>query len=217
MKNGGIVPPAKRKANGYRVYTEVHEAYFKCIRAMYPGFGMATVRKVMPMIQQNKFTEALWEVNRVQANLYENKQQAIKALDILKPDNMESFLNRQNKNLYNIGGEVEREIKVPATTIRHWEKEGLIKPVRDAENGYRMYSRDDIRKLLIIRTVQSSVYFLDSVREILDRINQLNVTEARKITMDSLVYMDYQIEQQLRGAHYLYRLIKLLKKKEKEA
>lgn len=96
-------------------------------------------------------------------------------------------------------------------------KEGLIKPVRDAENGYRMYSRDDIRKLLIIRTVQSSVYFLDSVREILDRINQLNVTEARKITMDSLVYMDYQIEQQLRGAHYLYRLIKLLKKKEKEA
>ncbi|WP_277678651.1 MerR family transcriptional regulator [Gracilibacillus dipsosauri] len=212
----GIVPTAKRKANGYRVYTEVHEAYFKCIRAMYPGFGMATVRKVMPMIQQNKFTEALWEVNRVQANLYKNKQQAIKALDILKPDNMESFLNRQNKNLYNIG-EVEREIKVPATTIRHWEKEGLIKPVRDAENGYRMYSRDDIRKLLIIRTVQSSVYFLDSVREILDRINQLNVTEARKITMDSLVYMDYQIEQQLRGAHYLYRLIKLLKKKEKEA
>lgn len=34
----GIVPPAKRKPSGYRVYTEVHEAYFLCIRANVPWF-----------------------------------------------------------------------------------------------------------------------------------------------------------------------------------
>src|SRR5690606_8374707 len=104
----GIVPPAKRKPNGYRIYTEEHEAYFQCIRAMYHGFGMATVRKIMPMIQQNKFIDALWEVNNIQANLYQKKQQATKALDILKPNNMENFLGKRNKKWYTIG-EVEKE------------------------------------------------------------------------------------------------------------
>ncbi len=211
----GIVPKALRKQNGYRVYTKEHEAYFQCIRAMYHGFGMATVRKIMPMIQQNNFTEALWEVNAIQSDLYQRKQQATKALEILKPENMQSFLEKRNKKWYTIG-EVEKEIEVPASTLRHWEKEQLINPARDPESGYRMYNREDIRRLLIIKTVQSSVYLLDIVREVLEKINQHSLTEARKITMDSLAYMDYQIEQQLRGAHYLYILIELLKEKEND-
>jgi len=210
----GIVPPAKRKPNGYRIYTEEHEMYFQCIRAMYHGFGMAAVRKIMPMVREHKFTQALWEVNRVQADLFQRKEQATKALEILKPENMQRFLDKRNKKWYTIG-EVEREIEVPATTLRHWEKEELIKPSRDPESGYRMYNREDIRRLLIIRTVQSSVYLLDSVRDVMEKINQHSISEARKITMDSLIYMDYQIEQQLRGAHYLYKLIELLKQKRK--
>ncbi len=100
---------------------------------------MATVRKIMPMIQNNKFTEALWEVNKIQADLFQRKQQALKALEILKPDNMESFLEKRSKKWYTIG-EVEQEIEVPATTLRHWEKEGLITPNRDPESGYRKYN-----------------------------------------------------------------------------
>lgn len=210
----GIVPPAKRKSNGYRIYTEEHEAYFQCIRAMYHGFGMAAVRKIMPIVQEHKFTQALWEVNRFQADLFQRKEQATKALEILKPENMQRFMDRRIKKWYTIG-EVEREIEVPATTLRHWEREGLIKPSRDPESGYRMYNREDIRRLVIIRTVQSSVYLLDSVREVMEKINQHSISEARKITMDSLAYMDYQIEQQLRGAYYLYKLIELLKQKRK--
>lgn len=206
----GIVPPPKRKPNGYRVYTEVHEAYFLCIRAMYPGFGMALVRKIMPMIQHGAFTEALWEVSKVQADLYQKKQQATQALEILKPDKMEGFLKKRNKKWYTIG-EVAHEIEVPATTLRHWEKEGLITPSRNPENGYRQYNREHIQRLLIIRTVQSSVYFLDVIRDVLEKINEQSLAQVRKITMDSLAYMDYQIEQQLRGAHYLYKLIELLK------
>ncbi|MGG0720535.1 MerR family transcriptional regulator [Robertmurraya massiliosenegalensis] len=162
-----------------------------------------------------QFTEALWEVNRVQADLFQRKEYATKALDILKPENMQRFLDKRNEKWYTIG-EVEKEIEVPASTLRHWEKEGLITPSRDPESGYRVYDREDIRRLLIIRTVQSSLYFLDSVREVLEKINQHSVFEIRRITMDSLAYMDYQIEQQLRGAHYLYKLIELLKKKEKD-
>ncbi len=178
----GIVPPANRKLNGYRIYTEEHEAYFQCIRAMYHGFGMAVVRKIMPMIQEHQFTKSLWEVNRVQADLFQRKEQATKALEILKPENMKAFMDKRKKKWYTIG-EVEKEIEVPATTLRHWEKEGLIKPSRDPESGYRVYGREDIRRLLIIRTVQSSVFFLDSVREVMKKVNQHSISEARKKEM----------------------------------
>lgn len=207
----GIVPPAKRNKNGYRIYTKVHEAYFQCIRAMYQGFGMALVRKIMPMIQRGAFSEALWEVNKVQAALHQKKQQATKVLEILKPDKMEGFLKKRNKKWYSIG-KAAHEIGVPATTLRHWEKEGLIAPDRDPENGYRQYNREDIRRLFIIRTVQASVYSLDVVRNVMEKIDEHDLAQARKMTMDSLTHMDSQIEQQLRGSHYLYTLIELLKK-----
>lgn len=209
----GIVPPPKRKPNGYRVYTEEHLAYFQCIRALYPGFGMAAVRKIMPMIQASQFKEALWEINKLQAELYDRKQQALQSLELLQPDQMEHFLNRQKKKWYSIG-EVEREIDVPATTIRHWETEGLITPKRNPENGYRQYDREDIRHLLIIRTVQSSVFLLKTVREVLEEMGQHNIAKAREVTLYALSDMDIQIEHQLNGMYYLHNLISMLREKE---
>ncbi len=41
----------------------------------------------------------------------------------------------------------EKEIEVPATALKHWEKEGLIKPSRDPESGYRVYGREDLRRV----------------------------------------------------------------------
>lgn len=182
---------------------------------MYPGFGMALIKKIMPMIQQKNFTEALWEVNQFQAALYQKRQQAIQALETLKSDHMEKFMEKRKKKWYTIG-EAAKALDVPASTLRHWEKEGLIQPRRDPDNGYRIYDKEDLRQLVIIRTLQSSVYFLDSVRRIMKEINQRSISEVRKIVLDSLKHMDFQIEQQLRGGYYLYRLIELVKRKEKK-
>ncbi|MBA2876226.1 MerR family transcriptional regulator [Thermaerobacillus caldiproteolyticus] len=210
----GIVPPPERKPNGYRIYTEVHVAYFECIRAMYPGFGMDLIRKIMPLVQQNKITEALWLVNEVQANLYRERrraEQALKALEMDDPNRL--FLTRKKKDWFTIG-EVAKEIDVPSTTLRHWEKEGLIMPERDKENGYRKYSPADVRKLLIIRTLRSAVYSLDTIREIINEFDSNNIAHARKIAKDSLSYMDYLIMEQLRGAYYLYKLCNKVNSKE---
>lgn len=205
----GIVPPAKRKANGYRVYTDEHIAYFQCIRAMYAGFGMATVRKIMPMIQKHQFTEALWEVNKLQAAFYQKKQDALQVLSILQPNEMENFLQKHPEKWYTIG-EVEKLTNVPATTIRHWETEGLLTPDRHPENGYRLYNREHIRRLLIIHTVQASVFLLNTVRDILAKIDDHDVTKAKEIAEESLHAMDRQIEYQLRTSYYLYKLIQII-------
>ncbi len=50
----GIVPPVERAANGYRMYTEEHVAYFECIRSMAPGFGIQLTSRVTLLLQQRK-------------------------------------------------------------------------------------------------------------------------------------------------------------------
>ncbi|SDY99102.1 DNA-binding transcriptional regulator, MerR family [Evansella caseinilytica] len=207
----GIIPKVERGQNGYRLYTEEHVAYFECIRAMYPGFGMNVVRKTMPLIQKGKLTEALWIVNEVQVKLHEDKQKAERALHVLEQEQLEPLPGGQQKSWYTIG-EAASVIGVPNSTLRHWEKENLIVPQRDLESGYRKYGRQDLRKLLVIRTLQTAVYSLDIVREVLDEMDQHNIAHAIKITRDSLVYMDHLIMEQLRGMSYLYKLCSVASK-----
>ena len=53
------------------------------------------------------------------------------------------------KDTYNIG-ELAKELKINKETIRYYEKIGLLaQPKRDL-NGYREYSKDDIKKITFI-------------------------------------------------------------------
>ncbi|MBW7460074.1 MerR family DNA-binding transcriptional regulator, partial [Paenibacillus sepulcri] len=49
----GVVPIPERAANGYRLYTVVHLAYFRCLRTMFAGFGVAVTCDVLRHIQKS--------------------------------------------------------------------------------------------------------------------------------------------------------------------
>ncbi|CAG9620249.1 MerR family transcriptional regulator [Sutcliffiella rhizosphaerae] len=211
----GIVPEVNRNENGYRMYTELHVAYFDCIRAMNTGFGMNVIREIMPLIQRGKISETLWKVSKIQSDLYQEKIKAEQALQLLEDENYEIDAPKGNKKWYSIKVAAEA-IGVPMSTLRHWEKEQLIVPERNPDNGYRCYSKSDLRKLLIIRTLQNAVYSLDIVRDILDELNYHNVNDAIQKMQDSLDYLDYLLKQQLRGVSYLYRLCEMVEKDNNE-
>ncbi len=208
----GLVPKVKRASNGYREYTDEHVAYFECIRAMNTGFGMNVVRDVMPLIQEGNFTKALWIVNNVQVDMHNHKKKAEQALAILERDEGGENVPAFKKKMYTIG-EAAEQIGVPDSTLRHWEKKGLIKPKRDGENGYRIYDASDLRKLLVIRSLQTAVKSLETVREVLEEMDQNNIAEAIKKTKESLVYLDYIIKEQLRGMGFLYQLCEIIDRK----
>lgn len=166
---------------------------------------MGVVRKVMMLIQQNKVTDALWLVNHEQVALHDEKRSVEQALQVLEHENLESISAKNKKEWHSIG-EAAVELRVAKSTIRHWEKEGLIEPYRELESGYRKYSRTDLHRLFVIRALRNSVYSLEIVRDILEEIDHNNMTHARKIANDSLVHIDHLIMEQLRGAYYLYKL-----------
>lgn len=63
-------------------------------------------------------------------------------------------------------GELAAESGLPASTIRYWEKIGVLpKPVR--AGGQRRYSTDAVQRLALLRLAQACGFRLDEMRHLL--------------------------------------------------
>lgn len=67
--------------------------------------------------------------------------------------------------------EVTKEHGVSVDTLRNWEMNGLI-TVKRKENGYRVYSEDDIRRLKIIRSLRCANYSPEAILRLLKQLSE---------------------------------------------
>lgn len=207
----GIVPPAERSAGGYRIYTEEHLAYFECIQAMAPGFGMEATKEVLRKIQSQEVDLALRVVNKIQANLHRDLLQAEKSIQCLASNEPTTHDVSPNNEWMTIG-EVSAATNIPSSTIRYWEKIGLISSSRNQQNGYRLFNSSQRRKIILLRTLRPAVYSFDLVelKQSIGVLDYNDVEHAINIARDSLAYLNNVNQQLLRGTYYLYRLCRLL-------
>lgn len=204
-----VLPPIVRGPNGYRIYTETHVAYFACIRSLYPGYGMALACQALRLVRDDRMDEALWLLNEQQAKLWQDKnmtERTIRMLETPALDDLDAKPRRKGLTI----GEVAGETSIPASAIRHWEKEGLLTPDRDSNNGYRTFTRAHVRQALMIRTLRNAGYPLDVVSQVMRELNNNQLEQARRIARDSLSNMHAVLRHQLHGAHNLYRLCRLI-------
>lgn len=201
----GVVPAPERAANGYRMYTELHLAYFRCLRAMIPGFGYKITYVVLRCIQQGNMDEALWLAGAEQAGLQEEKAAADQTLALLQDPEVSHIKGRPVSHLMSIG-EAAEIAGVQPSAIRHWEKEGLLTPLRNPENGYRMYTAVHLRQILLIRTLRRTVYFLERMKELVEAVEQHSLEKAKEVTEHALGRIHQRNRQQYSGVHQLMEL-----------
>lgn len=67
-----------------------------------------------------------------------------------------------------MAGELARQCGVSVNVVRYYTKIGLLTPVRNPGNGYRMYKQGHVTRLGFIRHVQDLGFTLDDIRGILD-------------------------------------------------
>ncbi len=205
----GIIPAPKRAKNGYRLYEEKHLAYFRCIRVMNSGFGMNLTSNVMKHVQQGEVDEAFWLVNEAQAALNHEKTLADKTMTLLQNPMLNQIDERRVKDEMTIG-EVSKLTDVAASAIRHWEREGLIRPNRNKDNGYRTFNSTHVRQILLIRTLRSTVFYLENMKEVIGAIEHQSVGKAKQVMQDSLSSIHWLNREQFHGVHELYNLCTIL-------
>lgn len=204
----GLMPPADRSSNGYRMYTERHEAYLACIQTMAPAFGMDVTSEVMHCLGRNELDDALWIVRDREVLLHREKASLDQLVRELKSY---SEGNRAHDfNPYFSIHEVSRRTGAPKSTIRYWEQSGLFTAKRDPDNDYRLYNEAHLFKIRMIQVLQSSVYSEETVnlKQSIARLELENIEHAMKLTVSIQAYLHKTIKLQMRALYFLYRLIK---------
>jgi MerR family mercuric resistance operon transcriptional regulator len=69
--------------------------------------------------------------------------------------------------LYTIG-ELARVAGVPTSTVRYYERVGLLRPEGRSEGNYRLYGDAALERLRFIRAAQATGFTLDDVTFLLD-------------------------------------------------
>lgn len=65
-------------------------------------------------------------------------------------------------------GEVARAGEVPASTLRYYERQGLVRPAQRSRAGYRLYEAEAVERLEFIRAGQAVGFTLDDIRALLE-------------------------------------------------
>ena len=115
-------------------------------------------------------------------------------------------------------GELAERTGLSLRTIRHYDQIGLLKPSGRTEGGFRLYSTDDLSRVMLIRRMKPLGFPLEDMAELLQLIDTLRsplpgaeVTAVRA-TLDSFIAQAVErrgkLEQQLAMADEFLELLR---------
>ncbi|GAB2929952.1 hypothetical protein GCM10027047_28190 [Rhodococcus aerolatus] len=67
-------------------------------------------------------------------------------------------------------GQVAERTELSVRTVRHYDEVGLIVPSARSAGGFRLYTSDDIDRLLLVRRMKPLGFTLEEMRELLDAV-----------------------------------------------
>jgi DNA-binding transcriptional MerR regulator len=71
-------------------------------------------------------------------------------------------------------------LHVSMDALRNWEMNGLL-TIKRKENGYRVYTDEDIRRLKIIRSLRCANYSLSAILRMLNTLSQNPNADIRQV------------------------------------
>ena len=169
----GLIPAAKRQENGYRVFTAFHIQQFRLARTAFEievlqGGLRKKIVEVVKLSAQGNFEGAILLTQEYVADLGKERDHAEEAihivLHILAGDSPDTpvFLKRK---------EVSDFLDISMDTLRNWEMNGLL-TIKRKQNGYRVYSEQDIKRLKIIRSLRCANYSLEAILRMLQQLSK---------------------------------------------
>ncbi|GAA2092737.1 MerR family transcriptional regulator [Microlunatus panaciterrae] len=70
-------------------------------------------------------------------------------------------------------GQVAERTELSIRTLRHYDEVGLVTPSARSAGGFRLYTEDDVRRLLVIRRMKPLAFSLDEMRRLLEALDTL--------------------------------------------
>lgn len=176
----GVIPPARRRSNGYRVFGGLHLLALRAYRGLASAIGPVAARATMRDARTLPFDEAVARIVALHVGLARAREDAlaaIQALDAIVDESDHSASARPDDALTIT--ELALAIGVRSSTLRFWEQSGLIAPERAAMTGARSYSPEAVAEARIAAALRAAGYPIPSVLGILRSIRSVDGGDAR--------------------------------------
>ncbi len=168
-----LIPKPERLPNGYRVFTEFHIKQCKLIRLAFQVeiLQNGLRKKIAQMIRVSAtgdFVTAIALTKKYLKQIRQERQNAEEAIEIVKQILSGSIRgnSRQLKRK-----DVSELLDISMDTLRNWEMNGLL-TVKRKDNGYRVYTDEDIQRLKIIRSLRCANYSLEAILRLLQQLSR---------------------------------------------
>jgi DNA-binding transcriptional MerR regulator len=161
----GILPAAERTPHGYRTYTPLHAQALRAFLALVPGHGHGTAAAIMQAVNRGATEDALRLVDESHAQLLDDRrtlhavEAAVRDLEPEQPERGDVFV-----------GPLSRRLGIRPATLRKWERAGVVRPRRDPQTGYRVYSAADVRDALLAHQLRRGGYLLEQIAPLLAQV-----------------------------------------------
>lgn len=177
-----LIPKAQRLANGYRVFTDFHVAQLRLARIAFQieVLQNGLRKKVVDIVKVSAtgdFDSARRLTEEYLKQLRRERLQAEAAVNIteriLSGERVENthFMKRKEVSVY---------LGISMDTLRNWEMNGLL-AVKRKENGYRVYTDEDLQRLTIIRTLRVANYSLEAILRMLSQLSKNPQADIREL------------------------------------
>lgn len=159
----GVLPPADRAANGYRVFTARHAEALATARVLIAGHGWQTAVAVLHAVHHDDPDTALALVDRSHGDLDRERvhvRSMLEALDGELPQRIRVTRPVRVADAAALAG-------TSPSALRLWERRGLLSPVRDRATGYRLYDRAQLVRAAVVALLRRHGYPLPAVGEVM--------------------------------------------------
>ena len=75
-------------------------------------------------------------------------------------------------------GEVATRTELSLRSLRHWEEVGLLRPSGRTDGGFRLYTEDDVERILVIRRMKPLGFSLDQMKDVMADIEVIRGAEV---------------------------------------
>ena len=172
----GLIPPARRTAAGYRVYTDLHVGALAAYVALLPGYGYRTAAEIMRAVGRDDLEAALRAVDAAHVQLHRDREtlRAVASASSVLAGLAPSAGDGPPVPV----GAVAHRLGITAATLRKWERAGILVPVRDRVTKYRVYSPADVRDAELAHLLRRGGYPLAHIATVLDQVRSAGGADA---------------------------------------
>ncbi|MFF0311387.1 MerR family transcriptional regulator [Streptosporangium sp. NPDC004379] len=169
LERDGVLPPAARSAAGHRLYSGVHLASALAYRALAAGAGPAEARRIVRAAHRSPASEALALLDAAHARLDAERTRLRRAREAAREISAEPIGDVRAGDAMSVS-ELAAALGVRASTLRHWDAEGLVVPDRD--RAARRYTPAQVRDARIVHQLRAAGYRIAPLRALMPQLRE---------------------------------------------